>query len=526
MEKYDVIIVGAGTAGLFCANYLARYGKKTLLLEHNHQVGGLTGGFWRKKYYFDAGDQSFESAGIMFPLLKTLGLYNPDDWEPADYATAYEHGTVIMGDQQKALVEFADLFPDLREGLTNLFSEMIRYSNILGEMSNDSVSPIGKTGLARLKAIASIGKTFLNNRKELKDMMSMTVPELYHHHLPPSEYRDKMTKVGYRNIPVALGTGFWYTFFEDYWHYKRGLQGFMDDLEKSFVSHGGTVICNQTIEEILIDNNIAKGVRTTDNNYYRSQTVVFAGALKKLITDLIDPSYLDASLIQEIETAPVSEPLVALYLGLDMSHKELAKHLKTHHTLFFPEGPAADYDAVKNKKMHDSSFTEITWTSMRSPNLAPKGKNSLVLQNFTSYNWLNNWGTKGNDLARPKPYKDLKKMVSDQMIDTAARYIPGLKDRIDYQTLGTPLSTIRYTLNPEGASCGWSLELEKSYLKDKWLSLTTPVAQLYSIGHYTFWPGGVPMAALSGLFVAQMIKHNIKVETLRSGWDLLQKKLI
>ena len=26
MEKYDVIIAGAGTAGLFCANFLARYG--------------------------------------------------------------------------------------------------------------------------------------------------------------------------------------------------------------------------------------------------------------------------------------------------------------------------------------------------------------------------------------------------------------------------------------------------------------------------------------------------------------------
>jgi phytoene dehydrogenase-like protein len=75
---------------LFCSNYLARFGRKTLLLEHYHQPGGLTGGFWRKKYYWDAGDQSFESAGIMLPLLKSLGLYHPADWEFATYSLAYK----------------------------------------------------------------------------------------------------------------------------------------------------------------------------------------------------------------------------------------------------------------------------------------------------------------------------------------------------------------------------------------------------------------------------------------------------
>ena len=43
MSQYDVIVVGAGTAGLFCSNFLARYGKKTLLLEHNHPVASPAG---------------------------------------------------------------------------------------------------------------------------------------------------------------------------------------------------------------------------------------------------------------------------------------------------------------------------------------------------------------------------------------------------------------------------------------------------------------------------------------------------
>ena len=183
MEKYDVIVVGAGTAGLFCANFLARYGKKTLLLEHNHQPGGLTGGFWRKKFYFDAGDQSFESGGIMIPLLKNLGLYRPEDWEFADYTIAYEHGSVVMKDQKKALNELVDLYPEQRQEMLDLFTYMIRCGELLGAVSNDQSSPIDKSGLARFRALVDLGKTVISNRKEMEgenETLSSKLDETQH----------------------------------------------------------------------------------------------------------------------------------------------------------------------------------------------------------------------------------------------------------------------------------------------------------------------------------------------------------
>ena len=526
MSQYDVIVVGAGTAGLFCANFLARFGKKTLLLEHNHQPGGLTGGFWRRKFYFDAGDQSFESGGIMIPLLKSLGLYRPGDWEFADYTLAYERGSVVMKDQKKALTELLDLFPEQRQEMSQLYSEMIRCANVLGSISNDRTSPIDKSGFARLRSIIDLGRTFVSNRATMKEMMSTSIPDLIKRHLPPSEFRDRMAHVGYRDMPVGMGAGFWFTWFEDYWYYKRGLQALMDDLAASFVRQGGEMHCNRTVDRILIENNKATGVRTKDGNTYDGKSVVFAGTLQRLYTELIEADLLDPGLVRQVKTAPLSEPLVALYLGVDMSDEELSRYLKTHHTLFFPDGPVPDYDDWKNERMHETAFTEITWTSMRSKNLAPLNKNSLVLQTFTSYKWMDKWGTGGDDFKRPRRYKDLKKLVAAQMLETACRYIPELKDRILYQTLGSPLSTIRFTLNPEGASCGWSLALGRSYLQGKWLSLTTPIDRLYSIGHTTFWPGGVPMAALSGAIVARMIKHEGKLDLLKGASRLLRSRLI
>jgi len=322
-ERYDAIVVGAGTAGLFCANFLARYGKKTLLLEHNHQPGGLTGGFRRRKFYFDAGDQSFESGGIVLPLLKNLGLYRRRDWSFADYTMAYEHGSVVMKDPRRALTELVDLFPDQRREMSALFSHMMQCAEIMGSLSNDRNSPIDKTGLARLHSIADLGRAFLSHRREIREMMSVSIPELYRRYLPPSDYRERMCNTGYRDMPVGMGAGFWFTWFEDYWHYNRGLQGLMDDLAGSFREHGGVLHCNQTVDGILTEHGAVRGVSTRDGNEYHANRVVFAGAMKRLYTELIGPELVHPSLQAEIQKAPLSEPLVALYLGVDMSHEEL-----------------------------------------------------------------------------------------------------------------------------------------------------------------------------------------------------------
>ena len=73
-ERVDAVVVGAGIAGLVASAFLAEAGRSTLVLEANHQVGGLMAGIRRKGFTFDAGDQSFEDAGMLFPILEQLGI--------------------------------------------------------------------------------------------------------------------------------------------------------------------------------------------------------------------------------------------------------------------------------------------------------------------------------------------------------------------------------------------------------------------------------------------------------------------
>jgi len=53
MEKYDVIIIGAGIGGLTAGNILAKNGMKVLILEKNHVPGGAVTTFYRNGYPID-----------------------------------------------------------------------------------------------------------------------------------------------------------------------------------------------------------------------------------------------------------------------------------------------------------------------------------------------------------------------------------------------------------------------------------------------------------------------------------------
>ena len=50
MNKYDVIIIGAGIGGLTCGCYLAKAGLKVLIIEQHNKPGGYCTSFERKGY--------------------------------------------------------------------------------------------------------------------------------------------------------------------------------------------------------------------------------------------------------------------------------------------------------------------------------------------------------------------------------------------------------------------------------------------------------------------------------------------
>ena len=76
-EKFDVVVIGAGLGGLSTAGYLAKEGKKVLVLEHHSVPGGYAHEFRRGKYRFEVSLHAIDGAGPggwAYPVLKDLGF--------------------------------------------------------------------------------------------------------------------------------------------------------------------------------------------------------------------------------------------------------------------------------------------------------------------------------------------------------------------------------------------------------------------------------------------------------------------
>jgi phytoene dehydrogenase-like protein len=118
-REYDVIVVGGGLAGLTSAAYLCRGGVRTLLVEKGKKTGGLVNTFWHEGFAFDAGIRAFENSGVLFPMLKSLGI----DLE-------FTANQVSIGIQDKWVSLGA---PESLKG----------YSNMLKELFPDNSADIG-----------------------------------------------------------------------------------------------------------------------------------------------------------------------------------------------------------------------------------------------------------------------------------------------------------------------------------------------------------------------------------------------
>ncbi len=505
-EKHDVVIVGAGIAGLLCANYLISAGKKVLLLEHNHQAGGLMGGFRRKGFYFDAGDQSFEQSNIVFPMLKELGLFQPEEWEFSDFKLQLPQGSVAFKNKPAFVKGCADLFPNHRSQVTEFFNGLNGYVEVMEGLLKYYPNILFSKGFPRIQGIVGLIKTIRKNQDAFNEVFYTSTAEYVDQCFPGNDFKTKVGQMGYRNMPLFMGMGLWHSTFKDYWYPRTGLQGLMDKLVDRFKRLGGQVQFKQTVKEILLKQNKAVGVLTNNNDVFHGSWIVFAGSTQRLYTEYLPASVLDPALVQKVKTGKLSESMNTVYLGLDMSSSELRKHLDTHHTIYMSNEMFKNFDNFEDKNLHQNTFLEFSCPSLRNPNLAPEGKNVLILQTNSAYKWMNNWGTGGDDFKRSAKYKQLKKKVTEEMIDTAEKVVPNLRDRIVFQDIGTPLSTIRFTLNPEGATGGWTYDHEHTVLKDKYLDLFTPIRRLLAIGHYAIWPGGVPFAALSGWMGAKAIE--------------------
>jgi len=505
--RYDVIIIGAGIGGLTCGAALAKASKKVLICEQYTQPGGYVTSFHRNGFTFDGGLQSFSSNGLVFPILKELGLYDRVQFVRANYQIITPDIKVKMSSLPQVKEEFKVAFPGAESELEAYFQELDRLLVPFEKMfGGDKPALPLLSGSQKTTALFSFPFTNLSFIRNLVRYQKTTSQDLVNRHLTNNKLRLIFTSLGYPLMNAMTTVGMWYSFMKDYWYPIGGMRNFANLFADLIEQNSGTISLRTRVDQIMIDDGMATGVKLADGREVQSKFVISNIDWKQTFTKLIDRQYLDEGFVNQVEKAKVSESAFCVYLGTDLS-KRCFEGL-AHHILYLPAygKPFLERDANDPDFFHDCSLG-ITLPSLSDDSLAPRGKGVVVLTTYAPYHYLGKWKTR--DGRRTKAYRKLKEKVADQLITIAEGVIPDLSQHIIAREIATPLTYESYTLNSEGATAGWSWD-PRLILTTKYGSsvgsLKTPVRNLFTCGHWCFSPGGVPTAMLTARIVVDIIK--------------------
>lgn len=500
---HDAIVIGAGVAGMTCASFLARAGKRVLVIEHNHQAGGLMGGFHRKGFTFDAGDQSFEQMGIVFPLLEQIGLYDAAEWKRARYRIRMPRVDVVVEDLAAVRDAFIAGHPSRREEFETVFDVHLRTSEAIRRVVESGAIPHVRDD--SLGTYVAFARAVLPYVPHLARLLSEDFGAYYRRVMVSGDVADLLSRCGYTRMDMFIASAFWHLWAHDYWHPLGGLQSLFDRWVERLNGWGAEIVFRRTVARFLIADRVVRGVETEDGERYEAPVVVYCGDLKRGLLGMLGAEWLPEAFVDRLRRSEMSDALVAAYVGLRVPPETMRERLRAAHTFYFPTYEAGAPGREHREDFHLGQFVEVTCHSIDDPGLAPHGSSAVVVQAFTKHGWRDRWATGGG--PRGDAYRALKARVGEDLVSRLRELVPEAGDAGAevFRDVGTPLSTVRFTLNDLGSSCGFLLNYRLYPHRASFASLSTPVQGLFTAGHQTIWPGSVPMAALSGKIVADRI---------------------
>jgi phytoene dehydrogenase-like protein len=518
--RADAIVVGAGIAGLVAATDLAQRGHRVLVLEHNHQAGGLMSGIRRRGFYFDVGCQSFEDMGIVFSLLEQYGLSDLARFRRARYRVVMPGVDVDVTSLGAVRRELQRAFPESAASLERVFAFHERTSALVTRLFAPGRVPYvrdGNTSVARW-ALRALERDAIRSPaglvRRLRDLRTLLLDDFgawYERELAPSGARDLLSRCGYTRMNVFVASAFWHLWANDYWYPEGGLQGFFDRWVARLEERGVRFLFRRTVTALDQRGDRATALCTSRGERFEADEIVYTGDYRHAVHRLIGPARYSPAALARLDRARHSDALVSVYLGLDLDPAALRERLRASHVFYFPSFECrTDLDPA-DPAAHRRAFLEVTAHGIRDPSLAPPGRSALVVQAFTRHDWRGGWrtglaGDPAREQARPPPrpaeYRALKRQVAGELIEKLEGLVPGVAARIVHLDVGAPPSTVRFTQNAFGGSCGFELNFRNFPFSNPLAHVATPLANFHAAGHFTVWPGAVPTAALSGKIAA------------------------
>eukprot|EP00536_Pseudo-nitzschia_multiseries_P005005 jgi/Psemu1/238122/estExt_Genewise1.C_900034 len=525
--EYDVIVIGSGMGGLTCGALSAKYGSKVLVLESHIKVGGSAHTFTRvhngEKYSFEVGPSIFEGLDkpslnplrMVFDILeesmpvetyKGLGFWTPEGyWRfPIGDKAAFEK--LLMEqcgeDGPKAIAEWNALRDRLKTlggsttavALLNLRQDAGFLATTAGALPFVATHP---------DVFADLPLTFDDLSKTVDEIV--TVPFV-------RNFIDLMCIFCGFPAKGAMTAHILYIlerFFEEDAAFSvpvGGTSQLGETIQRGLEKFGGKLQLNAHVDEILIEDGRAVGVRLKNGNVVTARKAVVSNATPfdtvKLMPQKEDEPKKLTKWRNDLGTLPRHGAISHLFLGVDAKGLDLS----------FIDDPAHLVVQDWDRSMQDSqNLCSFFIPSLLDKSVCPEGKHVIHVYSSGGEPY-EPWEKLGTGTPEYEAYKKERVEVLFQAVE---RCIPDIRDRLEFSIIGSPLAHEAFLRRDRGTyGMAWAAgsSAPQAGLLGKVLpfpfpNLKTPIDGLLRCGDSCFPGIGTPSAAASGAIAANTMTH-------------------
>jgi phytoene dehydrogenase-like protein len=508
---YDVVIIGGGHNGLTAAAYLARAGRKVLVLERRHVVGGAAVTEEVVKGF------KFSVCSYVVSLLRPEIIRELDlarrglDILPLDGTfTPMPDGDYLwrVNDHSRTRREIARHSRVDAEAYDEYGRAMVAMGRfvkpILSMLPPDPLSLDPRDLRALLNLVQRFRDLPRQDQYTQVQLMTMSAIDFLDQWFETDVLKATMSASGI--IGTFLGVrspGTAYVLLHHYmgdidgafrsWGFARGGTGAISNAIADAAREAGVEIRTEvTVAGIAVRHNKAEAVVLANGQEIRANVVASSVDPRLTFLKFIDQTLLPTDFLDDIRRYKFRGSSGKVNLALDsLPEFTCLPGSGTHLRGAISISPSVDYmerayDAAKYGKFSRQPYLDVVIPSLTDPSVAPPGKH--VMSCFVQYAPYHlaegTWDEKRDEFG-------------DTVVDTLAQYAPNLKNAIVHRQVVTPLDLEREWGLSEGNIFQGELTLEQLFFlrpAPGWAQYRTPVKNLYMCGSATH-PGGGIMGA-------------------------------
>jgi len=477
MSNPKMVIVGGGLAGLSAGCYARVNDFDVTIVEHNLGLGGVCTAWYRGAYLVD-GCIHWLTGGPFMEIYEELGIIPPVEVRPLTEFATYRHArdewSISIG---RDLVKTADALRRLAPEDADEIARLFEAADHVAAVSPPVTRAPELAGLGeRLRDLWQLRHdlgTFAHFRKPVgrwieEDLKSPRSRAVFGRLMPPE------TPAFF--LLMVLG------YLERGWLSRPigGTARFRDALIHHYRALGGEALVNTTVEEILVRDGRARGVRLTDGTMLEGDVVVSTSSVPESVFRLLAGRYGTSQWSDRMERWKMFRPIVLASYGVGLPFDDQPS------TLILDAIDPLTVGGPQQEYLYVRIYNE-------DPSFAPPGHTVVQTMVETDYDW---WATQGSS------YQHEKDVVADRVATCIDRYLPGMQAAVKMTDIATPLTFWRNARAWRGAFEGW---LPGSNIFTH-VPKTLPGLERFCLaGQWVEPGGGVPMATMSGRHVVEII---------------------